>query len=191
MLIPMIALATITVFLGWGSLQFAKLLGEHGEWPSIPLIALSIGVVTLGIGTGWWFYGRPSVVVNTHVYKRRLGWIYSALEQKLYFDVVYDAVIIKPYVALANVLWAADRNVIDAAPNGVAKGWVLVSGAAAAFDRVVIDGAVNGLATLAKRSGEQLRRIQTGRLQGYQRLVLSAVVVFMLYLVIYAVVKGA
>jgi hypothetical protein len=55
----------------------------------------------------------------------------------------------------------------------------------------VIDGAVNGLAALSKRSGATLRSLQTGRLQGYQRLVLSAVVLFMLCLVLYVVVKGA
>ena len=191
MLGPMVALATITVFLGFGSVQFAKFLGESGEWPSLLLIGMSTTVAAIGIGTGWWFFGRTSVVVNTAATKRRLGPIYSALQQKLYFDRAYETVIIKPYIVLADLLWAADRNGIDGVVNGVAKGWVAATSAAATFDRVVIDGAVMGLAALSKRAGETLRKLQTGRLQSYQRLALSAAVAFMIYLVIYAVVKGA
>jgi NADH:ubiquinone oxidoreductase subunit 5 (subunit L)/multisubunit Na+/H+ antiporter MnhA subunit len=131
------------------------------------------------------------VVVNTQVYKAMLGPFYSALQQKLYFDVVYEAVIIRPYMALADLLAVVDRSGIDGAVNGVARGWVVFTGLAATFDRSVIDGAVNGVATLSKRAGSALRSLQAGRLQGYQRLVLSAVVVFMLYVVLYVVVKGA
>ena len=191
MLSPMVALATITLFLGFGSTTFAHFLGEHGEWPSLALIGASTAVAAIGIGTGWWFYGRRSVVVNTQAYKRVLGPVYGALHQKLYFDAFYESVVIRPYMALAGLLAAFDGSGIDAVVNGVAKGWVMLATGAAVFDRLVIDGAINGLATLAQSSGAVLRKLQAGRLQGYQRLVLSAVVVFMLYLVIYAVVKGA
>jgi NADH-quinone oxidoreductase subunit L len=191
MLSPMVALATITVFLGAGSLAFAKFLGEHGEWPGLPLILVSTAVAATGIGTGWWFYGRRSVVVNTQAFKTVMGPLYSVLQHKLYFDVVYDSVFIKPYFVLTEALDMFDRSGIDAVVNGAAQGWVMAAGAAAFFDRVVIDGAVNGLAMLSKRSGAALRSVQTGRLQGYQRLVLSAVVLFMLCLVLYVVVKGA
>ncbi|HEY5540622.1 MAG TPA: NADH-quinone oxidoreductase subunit L [Coriobacteriia bacterium] len=191
MLTPMVALATVTVFLGAGSLAFAKFLGEQGEWPSVPLILASTAVAATGIGVGWWFYGRRSVVVNTQAYKAIMGPFYAALQQKLYFDIAYDSAIVKPYIAVTHLLAVVDRSGIDAAVNGVAAGWVAFAAAAAAFDRVVIDGAVNGLATLSKRAGTALRSLQTGRLQGYQRLVLSAVVLFMLYLVLYVVVKGA
>jgi NADH-quinone oxidoreductase subunit L len=191
MLMPMVALATITVFLGAGSLAFAKFLGEHGEWPAIPLILGSTAVAATGIGIGWWVYGRRSVVVNTQVYKTALGPVYHALEQKLYFDLTYDRLFIKPYFVLTALLAVVDRSAIDGVVNGAANGWVMLADAAAAFDRIVIDGAVNGLATLAKLAGGALRSLQTGRIQGYQRLVLSAVVLFMLYLVLYVVVKGA
>jgi len=191
MLMPMVALATITTFLGFGSVAFATFLGERGEWPAIPLVLASTAVAATGIGIGWWFYGRRSVVVNTQAYKRLFRPVYRALQEKLYFDHMYDRVFIWPYMALANVLAVFDRSAIDGVVNGVAKGWMLFSDSAAAFDRLIIDGAVNGLATLTKKTGTLLRSLQTGKLQGYQRLVLSAVVLFMLYLVIYVVVKGA
>jgi NADH:ubiquinone oxidoreductase subunit 5 (subunit L)/multisubunit Na+/H+ antiporter MnhA subunit len=119
MLTPMVALATITVFLGFGTIAFSHLLGEHGDWPSIGLIAASTTVAAIGIGTGWWFYGRRSVVVNTQAYKALLGPVYGALQQKLYFDAFYESVIIKPYMALANGLWFVDRTAIDGVVNTV------------------------------------------------------------------------
>ena len=191
MLSPMVLLAVITVFLGFGSTTFAAFLGEPGEWPSVALLLASTTVVAIGIGSGWWVYGRRSVVINTGAYKQLLGPIYGALQQKLYFDLVYEVLIIRPFMRGADLLAIFDLKGIDAVPNGVARGWVLFSTGAAVFDRVVIDGAVNGLATVSKYAGSRLRELQTGRLQGYQRLVLSAVVILMLYLVFYVVVKGA
>ena len=191
MLSPMVLLAVITLFLGFGSTTFMTFLGEPGEWPTVALIAASTTVAAIGIGTGWWMYGRRSVVVNTGAYKVRLGPIYGALQQKLYFDLAYDVLIIRPYMRVCDWLAIFDRRGIDGAVNGAARGWVLFSEGAAIFDAVVVDGAVNGLATISKYAGSKLRNLQSGRLQGYQRLVLSAVVVLMLYLVFYVVVKGA
>jgi NADH-quinone oxidoreductase subunit L len=68
---------------------------------------------------------------------------------------------------------------------------VLASSASWRFDSGVIDGAVNGVASVSRRAGSGLRRLQSGRLRSYQQLVFSAVVVLMLCLVIYVVVKGA
>ena len=191
MISPMVALAVITAFIGFGSTVFAGFLGEVGTWPEMALILASTAVAATGIGAGWWFFGRRSVVVNTVYYKQLMGPFYEALQRKLYFDIAYDYLVIKPYVDMADRMAWIDRNVIDAAVNGVSSWWVLLSTGAATFDRVVIDGAVNGLVTLAKAAGVRARTLQTGRLQGYQRLVLSAVVVFMLYLVLYVAVKGA
>ena len=55
------------------------------------------------------------------------------------------------------------------------------------FDINVVDGAVNGLATGAKRVGAVARKLQSGRIQSYQRLVVGALVLLMLYVVL----KGA
>lgn len=187
MLVPMVLLAAVTCVVGFASVNFAAFLGEHGEWPSAQLIAMSSSVAILGIGTGWWFYGRTSVVVNTAVYKERFSWLYSALKQKFYFDIAYDAIFIRPFVRLGDLLWGFDRNSVDGVVNGAARGFVLFTAAAQAFDRSVIDGVVNGVASLSKGLGSGLRSLQTGRIQSYQRLILAAVVLLMLYLV----VKGA
>jgi len=130
-------------------------------------------------------------VVNTRVYKRKLGYFYDALAQKLYFDVVYDAVFIRPFMFTTTLLASMDLRVIDGAVNGLARGWVVLASASWRFDSFAIDGLVNGVATASRAAGTGLRRLQTGRLQSYQRLVFSAVVLIMICLVVYVVVKGA
>ena len=188
---PMVALAAVTCVIGFGTVRFAEFLGHEGEWPTLLLVAISVVVAGTGIGAGWWVYGRRSVVVNTRVYKERLGVLYGALRQKLYFDTAYDLLVIKPYFVASGLLAVFDRRVIDGVVNGAARGWVLASSASWRFDSGVIDGAVNGVASVSRRAGSGLRKLQSGRLRSYQQLVFSAVVVLMLCLVIYVVVKGA
>jgi NADH-quinone oxidoreductase subunit L len=214
---PLVALAVVTVVIGFGSTTFAAFLGHEGEWPTIELIAMSTGVAVFGIANGWWAYGRRSMVKNTAIYKRRLGAVYGIFVQKLFFDILYESLIIRPYMKAAGLLAGFDRRGIDGVVNAVARAWVAIAGIARAFDgavidalvngagrawvattslarrfdSAVIDGAVDGVATLSQRSGRGLRHLQTGHLQTYQRLVLSAVVLLMLYLMLYVVVKGA
>jgi NADH-quinone oxidoreductase subunit L len=64
------------------------------------------------------------------------------LLHKYYVDELYDAVIVRPTVRLAE--WCAG-----------------------AFDLGVIDGAVNGVAALVARSAAALRRYQTGFVMNY------------------------
>lgn len=187
MLAPMVVLAAITLVAGFGSVAYAELMGHHGVWPSVPLIALSFVLAGIGIGLGYWFYGRRSVVVNTRVWKQRWGYLYDTLSHKFYFDLTYGVVFVKGLFALSERLWSFDARAIDGAVNGAAAGFGKVASASWTFDRVVVDGAVNGLAWISKRSGTLLRRIQTGRIQDYQRLVIGAVVVLMVFLVL----KGA
>jgi NADH-quinone oxidoreductase subunit L len=187
MLAPMVTLAAISCVVGFATTWFARFLGEAGEWPTVALIAISTCVAALGIYGGWWFYGRPWIVVNTRVYKQRFAWIYGALHSKLYFDAAYEAIFIHPYMAAADLLARFDHSGIDAVVNGVGKGWVLFASGAWRFDTDFIDSAVNGLAVVSKSAGRRLRTLQSGRLQSYQRLILAAVVLLMVFLV----VKGA
>ena len=55
------------------------------------------------------------------------------------------------------------------------------------FDGRFIDGAVNGTARAIREAGSRARLLESGRVQTYQRLILGAVVLLM----IFVVVKGA
>jgi NADH-quinone oxidoreductase subunit L len=179
---------------GRGRLRLRRLrglLGHEGEWPTLGFIALSVALAGLGIGVGWWVYGRRSVVVNTRVWKQRFGVFYGALKLKLYFDLTYSLVFIRAYFRGSEAAAVFDGRVVDGIVNGASRMWVSGTGAAWRFDGTVIDGAVNALGRIARNTGSALRGLQTGRLQSYQRLVIGAVVLLMLGLYIVLVRKGA
>jgi len=163
MLAPMGLLVFATLVLGWMAPLFARFLGHEAE--SLPLaVALTSTVIAAaGIGLGWFMFHLRGV--DTEVLKARSPLVYAAFARKFYFDAFYDAVFIRPFGVGARGLWA--------------------------FDRRAIDGVVNGLASLARGTGQRLRRLQTGRLQSYQRLVLSAVVILMACVMIYVAMTGA
>jgi NADH-quinone oxidoreductase subunit L len=185
MLAPMSLLASITLVAGFGGPLFVNYLEGHmGHWPELGVALGSTAVAAVGIGAGVWFYGRRAVVVNTRVWKQRLGYLYGALSQKLYFDLTYDRVFIKGYFSVSEAASVFDAKGVDAAVNGAGRAWSSTASGAERFDRHVIDGAVNGLASLARLAAGAMRAIQTGRLQSYQRLVMGAVVLLLLILVV-------
>ncbi len=188
MLGPMTLLAATTLLAGFAGPTFAEFLGHEGKWPELTVALASTAVAAVGIGVGWWFYGGRSKVVNTRAWKQRFGYFYDALVQKLYFDLTYDMLFIKGYFRASDAASGFDARVVDGAVNGAGAAWVATAKGAHVFDQGVVDGAVNGVATASKGLGGLFRRLQTGRLQNYQRLVVGAVVVLMLIVI---VSKGA
>jgi len=187
MIAPMVLLALITATVGFTAPGFSEFLGHKGHWPD-PLIASGSTAVALGgLALGYWAYGRRTVVLNTRPYKQRAGYAYDALAKKLYFDLTYEHFLIRPYMRLTGYLYRFDTTVVDGIVNGTAAAWRGTAALSARFDTVVIDGAVNGLAALARTLGAAARTIQVGRVQTYQRYILGAVVLLMVWIV----VKGA
>jgi NADH-quinone oxidoreductase subunit L len=70
-------------------------------------------------------------------------------------------------VALARGLSRFDGAVIDGAVNGAGAIGRFLGRLDAAIDAHVVDGLVDGVATVTRRAGNQLRRLQTGRIQTY------------------------
>jgi len=88
------------------------------------------------------------------------GRLQTALENRWYISKFYDDFAVKVVYGLSLV--------------------------ADAFDRYVIDGMVNGFAFLGARSGNVIRRAQTGNVQRYASLIvvgLCLLLIFMLYIV--------
>jgi NADH-quinone oxidoreductase subunit L len=113
------------------------------------------------------------------------------LASKFYFDLTYDRLLVRTFRLLASWFAVFDNAVIDGAVNGSAAVFAKVADGSRWVDGTVIDGAVNGLASGAKRGGTWLRRLQTGNVQSYQRLVVGALVVLLLVVYAFLVAKGA
>ncbi|WP_109310430.1 NADH-quinone oxidoreductase subunit L [Ruegeria sp. AU67] len=89
------------------------------KWVKVsPFVAMALGFIM-----AFWFY-----IVNTSL-PTRLAQnqrpLYLFLLNKWYFDEIYDAVFVKPTIALGRFLWKrGDGNTIDGFLNGVAMGVV-------------------------------------------------------------------
>jgi NADH-quinone oxidoreductase subunit L len=75
----------------------------------------------------------------------------------------------RPLLALAAGADIVERRALDAAVDGVGRGGLVVSRAQDWVERHGVDAAVDGLAHAVGRGGEDLRRLQTGRLFEYLR----------------------
>ena len=125
----------------------------------------SVAVGTLGIFLAFVVYSfmwiNPDRVMNA------LKPLHTFLQNKWYFDELYDATVINGSKALSRGLAWFDMHVVDGLVNLTAQVGVFVSFLVGKFDDYVVDGAVNGLASATTGSGSVLRRLQTGKLYHY------------------------
>jgi NADH-quinone oxidoreductase subunit L len=125
----------------------------------------SVAVGTLGIFLAFVVYSfgwiNPDRVMNA------LKPLHNFLQNKWYFDELYDATVINGSKALSRGLAWFDMHVVDGLVNLTAQIGVFVSFLVGKFDDYVVDGAVNGLASATTGSGSLLGRLQTGKLYHY------------------------
>jgi NADH-quinone oxidoreductase subunit L len=121
------------------------------------LMAIALAIGLLGIGLAWMFYGKgPSKTLETmYAPDSGLRPIYEASKAKLWFDEIYDAILVRPFKLAARGLFEiADRFVIDTI-------------------------AVNGSAFVVGLLGRVSRWVQNGQVQRYLAgLVVGAALVF-------------
>jgi NADH-quinone oxidoreductase subunit L len=118
------------------------------------LMAVSVALAIIGIGMAFYFY-----IWKTEV-PRRLGErfkaVYTFVFNKYYVDEIYGACFVNGTKRLGTFFWRE-------------------------FDDGVVDRSVNLVARLMLWLGKVLRRIQTGRIQGYATgIVLGAVIIIIL-----------
>jgi NADH-quinone oxidoreductase subunit L len=130
--------------------------GEISDTVTLALMAGALAIGALGIGLAWMFYGRgPSPAVSRLV-EGPLAGAYEASKHKLWFDEIYDAIIVRPFRAVARGLYEiVDRFIIDTV-------------------------AVNGAAFVVGLFGRLSRWIQNGQVQRYLvGVVIGAAAVFL------------
>ena len=120
----------------------------------------TVGVLGLAIAYYFHFLRRKQAdALRSWMLSRFwIGWIPRAMEHKWYVDEIYLAVIRFPLWLLAHVSYI--------------------------FDRLIVDGLmVNGTARLAKFSGELLRPLYNGRLQGYASTMAGGIALILAWIV--------
>jgi NADH-quinone oxidoreductase subunit L len=182
MTIPLMVLAFLSIFGGWfaapklvGGIDyfekfvapvFAAYAPASGavspvatEVPASPAMDLlhaltgwPVIVGVLGLLVAWWFYiKRPDTPKRLAA---SVHGLYTLLLNKYYVDEIYAALIVRPLLWIStNVLW----HVVDEG---------------------LIDGTVNGTATVARGSGAQARKLQSGNTRSYAAWVILGAVGF-------------
>jgi NADH-quinone oxidoreductase subunit L len=179
MTVPLMVLAFLSIFGGWfaapklvgGVDYFEKFLSPvfaasapasdamsaaASASPAMDLLHALTGwpviVGVLGLLVAWWFYiKRPDIPKRMAQSVRGL---YTLLLNKYYVDEIYAALIVRPLLWIStNVLW----HVVDEG---------------------LIDGTVNGTATVARESGSQARKLQSGNTRSYAAWVILGAVGF-------------
>jgi len=187
MTIPLVILAFFSIFGGWfaapklvGGIDYfekflapvfsmyappmaepAVLIGEPHVSPLMNLVRQTLGwpalAAVLGFLVAWWLYIKSPETPKR--WAQSVRGLYLLLLNKYYVDEIYAALIVRPLLWIStNVLW-----------HGVDEG--------------VIDGVVNGSARVARASGSQFRKLQSGNMRSYAAWVLIGAVGFTVLLI--------
>jgi len=193
MTLPLIILAFFAIVLGWvgipedfpfigniipnyahdfvGETLLAEPETVNFEFhPLITSIIVSLG----GLGLGWIVYRKiKSGAVDPA--KKALGPIFVILENKYYFDELYDFLFVKPAYWVAenfSYKWM-DRKIIDGAIHWVARMSIVIGSFLRNFiDKPIVNGFGDWVGESTKKLGTVFRSIQTGRVQQYMLLAL-------------------
>lgn len=187
MTIPLMILAFLSIFAGWvgipwlhkGYSSFVFFHHPHHAEPKIWLMLISTVVALSGIGLAYLIYYKGAISADK--IKRKFAFPYKVLFNKYYFDELYSAIIIKPIIGLANLLFKFDLGIIDWLVNAFGNFCVFLSEVKEWFDSHIVDGGVNGLGWIFKKSGSYLRKIQTGDLSNYILIIFFGILLIIIF----------
>jgi NADH-quinone oxidoreductase subunit L len=194
---PLVMLAIFAVLLGflgtpaWPWFQ-SFMNGNRATFSLPPLsdsgivsIMLSSSLlVFLGIGMGWWFYGR-SPIENSDVPDRLSKLqpqIYLTLNRAYFIDAIYDATLIR-----LNTFWSRlcdwlDQWVWNGAVRTVSYLVVGIAWLDHYIDNYIVNASFDEGCESVSSGGQLLSLLQAGRVQRYLRVIGCALVVLMLFL---------
>jgi NADH-quinone oxidoreductase subunit L len=163
---------------------------EAGEF-NVGLALLALGLALLAIFISWLIYGRKPLesVQEPDPLKRALDGVFTGMERKWMVDELYQAIIIKPYIAisyfLADVIdWRFWHDWFHEKVIAASYQWISSTVLSLRVDSQGIDRFFDGLAKLTGRISSSLRRIQNGFVRSYALAVLAGVVIIVGYLLL-------
>jgi NADH-quinone oxidoreductase subunit L len=192
MTMPLVILAVCSVLLGFigtpGWPWFQKFLGsEEGGFNStvVTLMIVSSIVVFIGLGLGWWFYGRDPLEQSEEAdpVKQMRPDIFSLLHHKYYIDEIYEHTVIAFNAWFARACDLLDFWVWNGLVHLVSYVVIGVSWADRFFDEYVVNLGFDHVCENLRFSGKALSQLQNGRVQSYLRVIGIALAVLALLLI--------
>jgi NADH-quinone oxidoreductase subunit L len=192
MTLPLVVLAIGALVAGYiglpsvfGGSQFGHWLepvvGAHAEEHpqhllELGLMGVSISVAACGFLIAYLMYYRAALSPERFA-ALASGFFYRLFDRKYYLDEIYQVIFVNGTLLLARIGAWFDQYVIDGIVDGSASLTRFVSWINGLFDNYIIDGIVNGIADVTYGTGNKLRRVQTGNINGYLYGILIAVVI--------------
>ncbi len=144
----------------------AGLMLDHGVHADLaPMVGFAFVV---GFAAAWLIYRNGLDLPRRISQAPVIRWAHTALVNKLYFDHLYNFLLVDGCRGVALMCRAIDTYVIDLACN--LSAWVVERASALSgwvFDARGVDGVVNGLGKWTIRTGNTVRRPQTGLIRNY------------------------
>ena len=179
----------------------------------VPLMLVSSLLVFLGIGVGWWLYGRKPIQrpagapAHHHAQehgdepKHRAGDLVDVLEtatptvwgwlaNRLYFDELYAATVLRWYAGLAWLSDWFDRRVWGGLVFAVAEGFRRLGLMNKSVDSHLIDGTFDKGCEELVTGGGVLAWLQAGRTPGYLRMLAIGMLVLVGVLLVVGAATG-
>jgi NADH-quinone oxidoreductase subunit L len=133
-------------------------------------LGTSVFVALGGLFLGWWIYGRkPLKAGQTDPLVRPLGPLYTFLNNKWYWDELYQFLFIRPTVYLSEtvVYEYIDKGIIDGTLHLIARSVYKLGYYVKRFEERVISNGVDWLKDQFLAIAREFRYLQTGRIQEY------------------------
>lgn len=203
--VPLIILAVFSVFAGFlnaipfGIHKFTEWVEPKGAFPfedlvphgssyihhadfSISAAIIATVIALAGILIAYLYYWKKIGFVGLTEKNKLAKAFHTLLVNKYYLDVLYTDIIVgTTKKGIANASYWINQNVIDAFVAGVGKVSVKIGEFSYTYlDRQGIDGSVNALSTAANSGGDEMTKLQTGKLRTYAAVLFASSIVLAL-----------
>jgi NADH-quinone oxidoreductase subunit L len=197
MTIPLVILAGFAVLLGFigtpawpwfqGFLEGRPAdfnLGAFSGAGILPVMLSSSLIVFAGLGLGWWFYGRKAIASadDPDALSGLAPHVFSLLGNAYFVDALYSATLLRVNAWSARVCDWFDRWIWNGVVQIVSYIVIGVAWLDNFFDAYVVNAGFDEGCDGVSRGGQLLARVQSGRVQGYLRIVGCALIALVLFL---------
>jgi NADH-quinone oxidoreductase subunit L len=170
-------------FLEGGTVKF-ELAGLF-EGDVIRVMISSILILCVGLGLGWWFYGREPIgsADEPDVLDRRFPYLFNILRNAYFIDWFYEATFIRFNAWCSRLSDWLDRWVWNGAVQALSYVVLGLSWFNRSLDTFVVNGSFDRGCDSVTLGGRTLARLQSGRAQSYLRIVGVAFAALVLFLI--------
>jgi NADH-quinone oxidoreductase subunit L len=144
----------------------------------VPVMLSSSLLVFVGLGLGWYFYGRKPILTaeSPDAFGKHSPGVFNTLGHAYYVDALYAATILRLNASFSRVSAWLDRWLWNGAVQLISYGVIALAWIDNFIDAGIINSSFDGGCESVSRSGELLAFLQTGRIQTYLRILGVALV---------------